>query len=149
MTEIDPAAGSLSAPAEPAAGTVVAHGEVPFVLLPDGRTIMAKFRVIHRPQPRWSLSDPESTHWALALDGREFAVTGPVDGRPGWLPISNSWARGGNPPHPALPEDDRLVARYDYVYLHHLGSVSGEVTLVFDVPAMTVTVTDVSTFDAD
>jgi hypothetical protein len=148
VAETDPAPAGNEANSG-STGTVIAHGEVPFAILDDQRVIMARFRTTFKPQPAHSLSDPESTHWTLALDGHEFTVIGSDDDQPSWLPIKDSRARGGEDPLPASAHGQRHVVSYHYFYGHHLGSLSGPVTLSFDVHAMTVTVSKDLTFDSE
>ncbi|HEX6684257.1 MAG TPA: hypothetical protein VF062_15745 [Candidatus Limnocylindrales bacterium] len=128
---------------------VVAQGEVPFVILRDGRTVMAHFRTTYKPQPSHSLSDEKSTRWRLTLDGRDLRVIRHKEGNENWLPMCNSWARGDKAPIRAVSKDGVDAASYDYYYLHHYGSLSGEVTLLIDPDAMTVTVDDRLEFDGD
>jgi hypothetical protein len=129
--------------------TVVAQGEVPFAVLGDGRIITARFRTAVTPQPLSSLSDPGTTQWVLELDGLEFTMTEGEDGRPSWLPIGSAWARGGTSPLSALTDGERHVVRYDYFYAHHLGWLSGPVTLTLDTRSMTVAVDADLRFEAD
>ncbi|MFV9452084.1 hypothetical protein ACNJ7E_01170 [Rhodococcus sp. NM-2] len=98
------------------------------------------------PQPPSSLSDPETTHWTLVLDGREFAVAGHEYGQ---LPISADWTGGGKAPLSAHADGDGHVVRYDFFYFHHLGCVSGPVALTFDVRSMTVVVEADLSFEPD
>jgi hypothetical protein len=121
---------------------VVAEGEVPFAVLADGRSIMARYRTVYKPQPLGSLTDPEQTQWTLSLDGVDFTVSS-------WLPIEDSWTRGDRSPYQAAVENGAYVVRYVCSSFHHLGSLIGPVTLTFDLPSMTVDMREQLTFDPD
>jgi hypothetical protein len=128
---------------------VTADGEVPFAVLPDGRVIMARFRTTVTPQRPSSLSDPEHTEWALSLEARTFRVTSADEHEPSWLPIDGRWARGDQAPLPAVADGNRHVVSCDYFYAHHLGWLTGTVTLGFDTQGMTVAVHKNLRFEPD
>ncbi|MBC6457081.1 hypothetical protein [Actinomadura sp. HBU206391] len=117
-------------------GAVVAQGEVPFAVLHDQRTIMARFRTTLESQGSGWV-DAEVTRWTLTCDGRPFKVVAEDDREP---PIDERWAGGDQTPLATVPDGERHLVRYHYYYAHHFGSVSGDVTLAFDLHAMTVTV---------
>lgn len=117
-------------------------GEIPFIVLADGRTVMAHYQIKHTPQPAHSLSDETSATWELTLDGRPLTV----QAERGWLPIDDKWANGDETP---LRADAEGAVTYFYFYAHHLGWLSGNVTLRVDPAALTVLVDARLEFEAD
>ncbi|MFG2004759.1 hypothetical protein ACGFNU_36965 [Spirillospora sp. NPDC048911] len=117
-------------------GREVRRGDVPFAVLTDKSVIMAEFRTTLESQgPGWD--DAEVTWWTLTYNGRPFQVVAENE-KDAWLPIGEQWADGGRRPLKARPYGAWEAVSYHHYYAHHFGSVSGDVTLAFDICAMTV-----------
>ncbi|WP_446223882.1 GNAT family N-acetyltransferase [Nocardia sp. IBHARD005] len=74
---------------DPQPGGLYAEGEVPFILLPDGRVITARFRTIYVKE---YLGHGPENRWTLALSGSELRTIG------GLLSIDHSWSRAETRP---------------------------------------------------
>ncbi|WP_336084814.1 GNAT family N-acetyltransferase [Nocardia sp. SSK8] len=125
---------------DPEPGHLYAEGEVPFLLLPDGRVVTARFRTIHVEE---YLGHGPENRWTLALDGHELRVHGT-------LRIDHSWSRAENRPALAVPGDDgRLMVNYAYYDSNHFGSDSGTIDYLVDLDTSTVTRREHLTFEPD
>lgn len=122
------------------------HGEVPFAVLGDGSVVIGRFHT--RTVRDNTFGDTEVTDWTLLRDGREFTVVD-NDGKPSHTYINDLWTRGGETPLTATVDGDRHIVRFFHYYGHHLGSVSGYVTMAFDITAMTATVNADLKFESD
>ncbi|MGJ6969157.1 hypothetical protein ACSDR0_45435 [Streptosporangium sp. G11] len=134
----------------PKTGDVVGQGGVPFAILEaGGGIVMARFRTTLEPQGAgWD--DDEETDWTFTLDGHEFEVI-PGDGKTNSLPIDEQW---NDPDSDCEPLRAHIVGEHHMVKYHYYrantyGSVSGDVTLAFDLDAMTVAVSADLAYDFD
>ncbi|MFB7877316.1 GNAT family N-acetyltransferase [Nocardia sp. NPDC056064] len=125
---------------DPEPGHLYAEGEVPFLLLPDGRVVTARFRTVYVEE---YLGHGPENRWTLALDGRELRTHGQ-------LRIDHSWSRGENRPALAVPVDGgALMVSYEYYDSNHFGSDSGTIDYLIDLDTNTVTRHEHLTFEPD
>lgn len=125
---------------DPEPGHLYAEGEVPFILLPDGRVITARFRTIYVEE---YLGHGSQNRWTLALSGDELRTVGQL-----W--IDHSWSRAENRPALATPtEDGRLQTNYPYYSSNHFGSDSGTIDYLIDLTQSTASQREHLTFDPD
>ncbi|TCK00975.1 GNAT family N-acetyltransferase [Nocardia alba] len=113
---------------DPEPGHLYAEGEVPFILLPDGRVVTARFRTIYVKE---YLGHGPENRWTLALSGHELRTVGGLE-------IDHSWSRAENRPALAVPLDDgRLMVNYAYYASNHFGSDRGTIDYLIDLSAAT------------
>ncbi|MFD4358130.1 GNAT family N-acetyltransferase [Nocardia sp. NPDC058518] len=125
---------------DPEPGHLYADGEVPFILLPDGRVITARFRTIYVKE---YLGHGPENRWTLALSGSELRSVGGLE-------IDHSWSRAENRPALAVTMDDgRLMVNYSYYASNHFGSDSGTIDYVIDLAEATVSPRAHVTFEQD
>lgn len=125
---------------DPEPGHLYAEGEVPFILLPDGRVVTARFRTIYVKE---YLGHGPENRWTLALSGRELRTIGGLE-------IDDSWSRAENRPELAVAEDDgRLVVNYSYYAGNHFGSDRGTIDYLIDPSEATVSHRAHVTFERD
>ncbi|MEV0543944.1 hypothetical protein [Nocardia salmonicida] len=126
---------------DPEPGHLYAEGEVPFILLPDGRVVTARFRTIYVKE---YLGHGPENRWTLALSGSELRSVG------GGLEIDHSWSRAENRPALAVPTDDgRLMVNYSYYASNHFGSDQGTIDYLIDLAEATVSQRAHVTFEED
>ncbi|MFE3542226.1 GNAT family N-acetyltransferase [Nocardia sp. NPDC059177] len=125
---------------DPEPGHLYAEGEVPFLLLPDGRVVTARFRTIYVEE---YLGHGSQNRWTLALAGRALRTNGK-------LLIDHSWSRAENRPARAVPVDGgHLMVNYAYYDSNHFGSDSGTIDYLIDLAAHTVAQREHLTFEPD
>ncbi|MFC9874371.1 GNAT family N-acetyltransferase [Nocardia salmonicida] len=125
---------------DPEPGHLYAEGEVPFILLPDGRVVTARFRTIYVKE---YLGHGPENRWTLALSGRELRTIGGLE-------IDDSWSRAENRPALAVAEDDgRLMVNYSYYASNHFGSDRGTIDYLIDPAEATVSHRAHVTFERD
>ncbi|MGW6699418.1 GNAT family N-acetyltransferase [Nocardia sp. NPDC055049] len=125
---------------DPEPGHLYAEGEVPFILLPDGRVITARFRTIYVKE---YLGHGPENRWTLALSGSELRTVGGLE-------IDHSWSRAENRPALAVAMDDgRLMVNYSYYAGNHFGSDSGTIDYIIDLAEATVSHRAHVTFEQD
>ncbi|WKG09784.1 GNAT family N-acetyltransferase [Nocardia sp. PE-7] len=126
---------------DPEIGHLYAEGEVPFILLPDGRVVTARFRTIYVKE---YLGHGPENRWTLALSGSELRSVG------GGLEIDHSWSRAENRPALAVPIDDgRLMVNYSYYASNHFGSDQGTIDYLIDLVEATASQRAHVTFEED
>ncbi|MFD9551409.1 GNAT family N-acetyltransferase [Nocardia salmonicida] len=126
---------------DPEPGHLYAEGEVPFILLPDGRVVTARFRTIYVKE---YLGHGPENRWTLALSGSELRSVG------GGLEIDHSWSRAENRPALAVPIDDgRLMVNYSYYASNHFGSDQGTIDYLIDLVEATASQRAHVTFEED
>ncbi|MFC8385272.1 GNAT family N-acetyltransferase [Nocardia sp. NPDC057272] len=125
---------------DPEPGHLYAEGEVPFILLPDGRVVTARFRTIHVEE---YLGHGPENRWTLALSGRELRTIGGLE-------IDHSWSRAENRPALVVAMDDgRLMVNYSYYAGNHFGSDSGTIDYLIDLAEGTASQRAHVTFEQD
>ncbi|MFD6401541.1 GNAT family N-acetyltransferase [Nocardia sp. NPDC060249] len=125
---------------DPEPGHLYAEGEVPFILLPDGRVVTARFRTIYVKE---YLGHGPENRWTLALSGSELRSVGGLE-------IDDSWSRAENRPALAVTMDDgRFMVNYSYYASHHFGSDSGTIDYIIDPAEATVSPRAHVTFEPD
>ncbi|WP_278260737.1 GNAT family N-acetyltransferase [Nocardia sp. AG03] len=124
---------------DPAPGHLYAEGEVPFILLPDGGVVTARFRTIHVEE---YLGHGPENRWTLALSGRPLRTNGV-------LRIDHSWSRAENRPALAVPAEGGFLVTYEYYDSNHFGSDSGTIDYLVDLTTDTVAPHEHLTFEPD
>lgn len=125
---------------DPEPGHLYAEGEVPFLLLPDGRVVTARFRTIYVEE---YLGHGPENRWTLALSGHQLRSVSQL-----W--IDHSWSRAENRPALAVPVDgSRLMVNYDYYSSNHFGSDSGTIDYFIDLDQGTAAQRERLTFEPD